>query len=121
MVGVGVAVGVGVVVAMTPPTDSRDFPSGRCARCRGNAVLERMPCEECKGQGKIERDHTIRHGDTVGDESVVALFHCNDCDGIGYTESTPCCGWPLLDESAGVDAAYERRAERSGSGEKAGT
>ena len=89
---------VGVAILIPKP----NLPSGRCARCKGNAVLERFHCEDCRGIG------------TDGDGEA-----CDACGGVGTFDSTSCCGWPLLDESAGVDAAYERRAERSGSGEKA--
>lgn len=49
-------------------------------------AVVRVSCEECRGKGQVERDHTIHHGDTVGDESVVALFDCEACDGNGYIE-----------------------------------
>ena len=70
--------------------------SGRCARCKENTVLERVPCEDCKGRGWVWNIKYNR--DPV---------ECADCEGNGYTKSTPCCGSTLIDEGSEVDRAYD--------------
>ena len=63
-------------------------PAGRCARCRENTVLERVPCETCEGSGIVLANQYTNTQERP----------CNDCEGRGYTESTPCCSAGLVDE-----------------------
>lgn len=87
---------------MTEPLD------GRCARCEENTVLERQPCEECLGTGLMRSAKALQGGAfTMRGEWP----YCEDCDGQGYFDLTPCCGTGLLDPSDAVEASYERSRE----------
>lgn len=69
---------------------------GFCTRCKEHTTGSTV-CPECKGVGSIEREITrkaVTFGSEVcGEESVMTIAECGDCDGSGEVEAlSECCG-----------------------------